>query len=143
MTKILGILFVLSTLINCSAITKKEHEGEQTRFLKNTFKATSINGENIIEMGIYLNFNEDKNTISGNSGCNTYTSSYTIENEKINFQFPISSKMYCENKMTAESNFFKALMKVNSFKYEENELIFFNQNSEPIMILKTENATDK
>ncbi len=97
-------------------------------------KATQ-DGANVVfdgDIKTNLNFGE-KNRMSGNAGCNRYSTTYKIEKKgNINFQPTISTKMACsdENLMKQENTFFNLIDKVTKYTYKGNYLIFFDESKQ-------------
>jgi heat shock protein HslJ len=61
--------------------------------------------------------------ISGFGGCNSYFGSYEMNGSEIRFTGIGSTKMFCQETMDVENNFFKALQEVQSFKVEDGKLL--------------------
>lgn len=93
------------------------------------------NGEKVVfkdEIKTDLNFGEE-NRMSGNAGCNRYSTTYKIEEmEKISFQPTISTKMACsdEDLMKQENTFFNLIERVTKYKFKDNYLIFFDESKQ-------------
>ena len=65
--------------------------------------------------------------LSGNAGCNRYSTAYTLAGRnRIAFEPIISTKMACtdNNYMKQESTFFGVMEKVVKYKIQDNQLIF-------------------
>ncbi len=90
--------------------TEKEVQEKQ----KNTYNIITLNGKDVAAEKLHITFDEERNSISGFSGCNTFSSKYTITDNQISLGFPIASKMYCEKKMELEQEFFKALLEIKT-----------------------------
>ncbi len=78
----------------------------------------------IADSGITLEFGEDDQA-AGTGGCNTYGSSYTVENNSIAFSPITSTKMACmdETFMEQELAYFEALQAAASYKIADDQLI--------------------
>jgi heat shock protein HslJ len=69
----------------------------------------------------------NENHVSGNAGCNRYSTAYTLESKnRIKFQPIISTRMAClnENLMRQETTFFEIMGKTRKYKIKGNYLIF-------------------
>jgi copper homeostasis protein (lipoprotein) len=69
----------------------------------------------------------EENRMSGNAGCNRYSTAYTLKSKnRIKFQPIISTKMAClDNDFTKqESTFFSVIEKGEKYKIKGNYLIF-------------------
>ncbi|GAA4272732.1 META domain-containing protein [Aquimarina gracilis] len=101
------------TCNNKNASTAKNIE-TSIQEAKNMYYINTLNGKDVVKEKLYITFDEERNLISGYSGCNTFSSKYTIVNDQISLGFPIASKIYCEEKMVLEQGFFKALLEIKT-----------------------------
>ncbi|UZO81151.1 META domain-containing protein [Aquimarina sp. ERC-38] len=62
-----------------------------------------------------------ENSVSGNSGCNSYTVSYTKEGDQYNFGYPMATKIFCEG--SSESEFFTTLREIKTITQTKNKMI--------------------
>lgn len=94
------------------------------------------NGEKVVyteEIKTSLSFGEN-NKMSGNSGCNRYSTSYKPAGKKISFSPIISTKMACDGeRMKQENAFFGVIEKVKYYKMEGEYLIFYDKSSRNIL----------
>lgn len=77
---------------------------------------------------ISIVFNDD-NTLYGSSGCNNYSSTYSIEDDNISINEIITTRMYCsdpDGTMDQELGFQTALNSATSYHIEENTLLLFD-----------------
>jgi putative lipoprotein len=76
-----------------------------------------------------LTFNAD-GTLSGNSGCNGYSGSYTVEGAQITFTAPIvSTLMLCdETIMAQEEAVYQVLTDTTSYHIEGTQLTLTNND---------------
>ncbi|WP_282084889.1 META domain-containing protein [Aquimarina algiphila] len=91
-------------------IANHQEEEESQTDQEITFLIATLNGNNISNKKLYITFDEKRNSATGNSGCNTFSSKYTIDKEDISFGYPIATKMYCEENAKLEQEFFKTLI---------------------------------
>jgi heat shock protein HslJ len=63
--------------------------------------------------------------VTGFAGCNSFSSSYTIEGERITFGALATTKKYCAETSDFEAIFLKDLATVNRFKVSSNVLELF------------------
>ena len=68
-----------------------------------------------------IEFNTTEETLSGNGGCNNYSSTYHIDGHKIKFGTLASTKMSCAT-IAAEGTYFKNLEKSSSFNIKDDQL---------------------
>lgn len=94
--------------------------------LNGTWELNYISGARIAFEGLYPNkkptitFNVAENKANGNSGCNNYNVSFTVNGNSIQFGDAMSTKMACEG--GGESAFFSTLKKITSYNVNNNTL---------------------
>ncbi|MCF3107210.1 META domain-containing protein [Niabella sp. CC-SYL272] len=94
--------------------------------LNGTWELNYISGSRIAFEGLYprirptIVFNLPQTTANGNSSCNRYNISFTIDDHSIRFKEPASTKMFCEG--TGEATFFNTLKTVNRYDIVGNSL---------------------
>jgi heat shock protein HslJ len=75
-----------------------------------------------------ITFNVD-GTLIGNSGCNGYSGSYTVEGNQITFSPIVSTRMLCDKAiMEQETAIHQVLTNTASFKIEGNQLTLTNND---------------
>ncbi|MCD2421170.1 META domain-containing protein [Niabella pedocola] len=100
--------------------------GQESSALNGTWELNYISGSRIAFEGLYprkrptIVFNLPQTTASGNSSCNRYTLSFSINDHSIRFKDPASTKMYCEG--AGESTFFNTLKTVTKYDITGNTL---------------------
>lgn len=96
-------------------------------------------GEKIVfskEIKTTLLFGEE-NRMSGNAGCNRFSTVYSlIEDKKIDFEPIISTKMACldEELMKQERCFFDIIGKTEIYEIKEDCLIFSDESKKNVLI---------
>ncbi|AEH01023.1 META domain-containing protein [Lacinutrix sp. 5H-3-7-4] len=111
--------------------------------LSGEFVVLSIDANNI-EQKLTINFNNESNRVSGFSGCNNFSGSYSIINNAIEFSTIASTKKMCADNANnlVERQLLNHLNKVNSFNIENNTLtLYFNETELLSAIKKTEEKT--
>lgn len=94
--------------------------------LNGTWEVDYISGPKIALDGLYPNkkptitFDLPATKASGNSSCNNYNLTFTIDGQKIKFGMPMSTKMACEG--DGEAIFFKTLATVTQYSVSDNTL---------------------
>ena len=78
----------------------------------------------------FLNFDTEKKTAGGNSGCNVFGGDYTINNSTIRFGQMISTMRACEfdKRMTIERGFLDGLRNADRYEVAGNLLRIFRGN---------------
>ncbi len=93
---------------------------------KNKFEITSLNGKDVSEQKLYIVFDDERNSASGYSGCNTFSCKYTLEKESLSLGFPMATKMYCEKTAELEKEFFTTLIEAKIMIQKEGTLLVKN-----------------
>ncbi|MBA3632571.1 MAG: META domain-containing protein [Acidobacteria bacterium] len=119
-----GLMFIginAQTLEGEWKLVKAKKNGDKVVFNKE-IKTTLIFGEG--------------NRMSGNAGCNRYSTTYKLEDKKkIDFQPIISTKMACtdDDLMKQENTFFSVIDKTDKYKIKGNYLIFFDETKQNLL----------
>ena len=123
------LLLLPLIMTSCSSSDKVSHESsfplENTKwFLK------ALNGEKIFtpesKKDIFIVFNSNEKRVKGFAGCNTFSGTYSSDNNKIEIGPLAGTEMYCESMMGTESEFFKALGSTKKFKIKGNFLQLYD-----------------
>jgi heat shock protein HslJ len=115
---------------NNAAVKSQEKENQVTK--KATFFITVLNGKDISERKLHITFDKEQSSAYGHSGCNSFSSQYTIKKEIISFRFPIATKMYCKKNAALEKEFFKTLIEVKIRILKEDSLILKDGNNKEL-----------
>lgn len=90
----------------------------------------SVNGTTV-NLGTevpFLNFDSEKRSAGGNSGCNVFGGNYEADDSKIKFSQIISTMRACEfeGRMTIERGFLDGLQNADRFEIKDGKLFIFN-----------------
>ncbi|WP_108805176.1 META domain-containing protein [Aquimarina sp. Aq107] len=134
-------LFLISLLLfgNCNtinAVNSNDTKAVTQSELEGTYAVTSLYGNDVSEYKLTLIFNPTTKTLSGFSGCNSYSCNYNIEENSLTTSFPIGTKIYCEKTSTIEKDFFKIFSEEKNSKLDGNILHLINQNDQKIIVAK-------
>lgn len=78
-----------------------------------------------------LNFDKTEGRVSGNSGCNSMSGSYSIKEDKITFGPIAQTKMACPG--SGEGKFMTLFNSVQTFKLQANKLNLFDGNGTKVL----------
>lgn len=114
--------------------------GANAQSLKGEWKLVKAkaDGERVVyesEIKTNIAFSEE-NRMFGNSGCNRYSTTYTLEGKKsIEIEPIISTKMACleGDLMKQENTFFNVISKAENYRIKENYLIFFDESRNNVL----------
>ena len=90
----------------------------------------SIKGE-LVNLGTqvpFLNFDSEKKSAGGDSGCNVFGGNYALDSTKIKFADIISTMRACEfeDQMTIERGFLDGLQNAERFELKGENLLIYN-----------------
>jgi len=132
-TRFLTIIcaIVLVGLQSCSC--KKGAEAV-TELSKSSWELAEINGKPIDKQYFAktptLNFDKAESRVSGNSGCNSMSGTFKVEEDKITFGPIMGTKMACEG--SGENQFMTAFNTVQKFKLG-NKLYFYDGTGNKVL----------
>ncbi|MEJ2526173.1 MAG: YbaY family lipoprotein [Desulfuromonadales bacterium] len=109
--------------------------------LFNTYwKLTDLMGEKaplgINDKEVHLVLNSENVSVSGFSGCNSFTGSYAVNDNEIKFSQMASTMRACIQGMETEQEFLKALSSTRFFKIVGDDLTLFDQNDRLLLRFK-------
>lgn len=88
--------------------------------------------QQIVNVGVNAEF--DGSTISGNSGCNTYSGSYTATGSDISFGPIATTQMACAaNEMAVETQYLKLLSEAATFEISGRSMSMSNADGTPTL----------
>ncbi len=126
---ILAVAIAALFMIGCNSSAVFVPEDD---LLKNEWIVTSIDGLDSPFTGrVTLRFSTDPNTVSGRAACNMFTAGYNLGENSITFDQVASTKMMCPD-INTETAFFSALRKVTSYRLQDGNLIFL-ENEKPLI----------
>lgn len=126
MKKHLLVLFIICLAISACA-------SEKPATLIGSWELTAYGPVNsptpaVSDAGAELTFNGD-GTVTGNSGCNGFGGSYTVEGDQITFESITSTLMACEDaRMAQESAVTQVLTGTAKYKIEGSTLTLTNDD---------------
>ena len=101
------------------------------KLVNNDYNVTKIGNQIVSKKGITLSVKD--NTISGNTGCNDYSSSYIISGENIKIDYTITTSMFCEEKAFLENKLLSSLTKTVYF-LQEKEFLYLKDVNDRVLI---------
>ena len=80
-----------------------------------------------------INFDSDKNRVSGFAGCNRFGGSYRKNGDSIHFSPLVSTQMYCQESQPTESALMEALQRADRIVISKNQLRLFGGSAELLL----------
>jgi heat shock protein HslJ len=127
MRKFFPIVTIMALVISGCSSSKKT-QTPANPLLDNEWMLTELMGKPIqkadaAQLKITMKFTKDGNRVSGFSGCNTYSGTYTSETElRVSFSQMISTMMACPMNMDIEAEYLKMLSQVDNYTIGDNKL---------------------
>ena len=106
--------------------------------LANTYwKLVSLNETAVVmeaeqEREAFLQLREDTGSVRGFAGCNTFTGSYTVNGNDLEFGPIAATRKACPAGMETESNFLRVLEGTAYFSIHEETLTLLNESKKPV-----------
>lgn len=127
MTKLFYVLIVMA-VFSVAAFAQTD-SGGNVALSSMKWILTSI-GETSVDLtndAPFLNFDSEKQSAGGNSGCNVFGGNYEINGPNIKFSDIISTMRACEfdNRMTIERGFLEALQNADRFRINKTMLFIY------------------
>lgn len=82
----------------------------------------------IANQNAFIKLDAAKNSAGGKGGCNSYGSSYAVNEQQISFKNIFSTKMFCEKFQAQEDAYFRQLEKVNRYDVKDDKLLLYAGN---------------
>lgn len=121
------IILLLFSLKSCGDKATTEMLNKVNEQLSGNYIIAMFDDKNVSDYKLNIDFDNGNKHVSGFSGCNRFSGSYTLEANHISFGPLAVTRMACMGKAnTLETHFLKLLKEVNAFSFENNELKLFN-----------------
>ena len=104
--------------------------------LSGEYQLITLKEENVSSEDIYLKIDDKGESLMINAGCNVLRVDFIQENELISFQPPVSTKMYCEGKMTYENTLNLILPDISEIQGREDKLVFLSEENEELLTVR-------
>ena len=112
-------------------VFEKNKTQKQTT-IDNKWQIVSIQGIDSLNVNPTIEFNREEKRISGTAGCNNFFGTYVPANKHLDFSKMGMTRKMCPD-MTVENAFINNLNKVNYYKIDNNQLMFYNNSDEILM----------
>lgn len=131
------ITIILFSLILNSCGTAKDattslNTDMKSQPLNGHFIVSTLNSHNKADKNLSLNFDAEAKRVSGYSGCNQFSGTYTITtNNSISFGPIVSTKKFCQDNDT-EATFLQNLQNTTHYSLEDNKVTLLENKKELI-----------
>lgn len=100
----------------------------QPGFFDTNWKLTKIDGNAVDLEKPFIKFDEAKNSIGGNGGCNVFGGSMEKNGSQLKFSKIFSTKMFCQGAQTVENKFLGSLDRVTNYEIKGGKLFLKANN---------------
>ena len=124
------LIISLSVAYSCKT-TKEVIPTNDSVVFAGTFVVNTLYDQPIEGDDFNLKINDRTSEISGLSGCNTYSVTFTTSSNNLTFSFPIGTKIYCNKEvMKKESEFLNIFASPKEFHIEQDTLTLYDIGKE-------------
>jgi len=133
---LLMITLLAGLLTSCTSSQEKLNELINDSWTIEIINGVSYNPDsgNGVRPVVEINLKEEQ--FAGNTSCNNMNGKVMVEGSKITFSDIVTTKMFCMESI--EQEFLIALGKVNKYKIERLRLLLFEDDTELMILKKTE-----
>ncbi|MEI7483147.1 MAG: META domain-containing protein [Ignavibacteriota bacterium] len=128
------IYISLLLLVSCSSSKVRNNADSLTA---NQWDLVAVSGKvfdaGAVKSGIPFLMFSTGNGFTGNTGCNTFTGSYKLENGKLTLDPGAITKMFCAD--VPETEFLSALRQTTGYKITGSELLLLNGTTELMKLI--------
>ncbi len=135
------LLFVSVLALFITSCSSMKNTKKSADLYDATWELEYISGPRIAFEGLFpdkkpvIKFDKDSNRISGNSGCNGYSTSYTLKDQSLTFgEHGISTMMHCEG--GGEQTFLKTIIQIDSYSIDQDGKLNLKMKDIPMMRFK-------
>lgn len=100
-------------------------EAQSNRLAGKQWSLVEINGKRHANSAAFIEFERDARRFSGNAGCNRMFGGVTIGRSTMRFSGIGTTRMYCDELMSSETDLINALKKVTRYQFRRNKLTMF------------------
>lgn len=134
--KQLLIIFGLVVLISCCGTSKTKMDNQEMVTPEGRYYITSVKDTGLVTKDYIIEFS-GKNQVSGMSGCNNFTTQYTMNDGKMNFSPITATKRYCEGEMEIEKAILGSISKTKKIvSYRGDGISFISEDGKQLITAK-------
>lgn len=126
------LLFTICSIASCCANKNNSKNSEIVKDYPKTFTINELYNNTLLEENVTITLNYSDNTVSGYSGCNKYSGSFTEENGIIKIGPLASTKKMCLN-ISSETSLFKALANTEKINIDSGNLELLSSSGETVL----------
>lgn len=128
-------ILLLSLLLSSCDETKKVVDVAGQVQLSGTYQVTSLAGNKMTENAPTITFSALENKVNGNTGCNQFFGSYTLDLYALSFSEIASTEMACDMSIMATENvFLMSLDQTGSYSMENGILTLYSKVDRGVLL---------
>lgn len=137
------LLITILTFWSCDE-TKKVIDVAGNVQLSGAYTVQTISGAEVVaEKNPSITFNALDKSVRGNTGCNSFFGSYTLDLYALGFKEIASTEMACEREiMDGEVAFLNALNATGSYTLQRDELTLYSANDRSVLLTATKDRNE-
>ncbi len=101
------------------------NSGNNTGLSAKAWQLSAIDGASVSAEKAFIKFDETKNSVGGNGGCNGFGGNLVKNGNQIKISEIISTKMFCEATQEIENKFLGNLDRVTKYQIIDGKLLLF------------------
>ncbi len=102
------------------------NSGNNTGLSANAWQLSAIDGASVSAEKAFIKFDETKNSVGGNGGCNGFGGNLVKNGNQIKISEIFSTKMFCEATQEIENKFLGNLDRVTKYQIIDGKLFLFD-----------------
>lgn len=132
-----SVLLVVIFVVLGSCKAQKQNKMNSEKLMAQDYIITQLGDEEITKSKLTLKVNPENSTLSGYSGCNSFSFNYELKNGVLDLGFARATKIYCEEGMDLENLFFQKAASVTQFENSAEALHLKNKSGDIVIKAKT------
>ncbi len=134
--KFLSLILCITILLTCCNSTKNSKQKDTNYTLQGEYDIISINSTPLSNKQLTINFNDSQKTVSGYSGCNTFTGNYTINENTLHFSKIAYTKKFCPEAIKIEEKVIKTFSFIETVNYKNKQVLLQGKGDNALMTLE-------
>lgn len=132
-----SVLLVVIFVVLGSCKAQKQNKMNSEKLMAQDYIITQLGDEEISKSKLTVKVTPENSTLSGFSGCNSFSFNYELKNGKLDLGFARATKIYCEEGMDLENLFFQKAASVTQFENSAEALHLKNKSGDIVIKAKT------
>lgn len=134
-----GMYYPLQASVNYQGSVLAGCAGNKEYVLAGNWKVLTLDNKKVVSpMPLTLTFNDG--TLSGSTGCNTFSGQYTLTAESLTInELQVADKICGTEQGVLEAKFITMLKQIAQFSFEGHVLLLYNEQNEAIQLERHDN----